>query len=106
MGQPCTSSGSIAVTAGASVIPTNAATSQLKSGTVSAVILTPAAAASSCQLYDGTSTSGILIASLTAVANGASTIWAIGDEGVAYANSLFIVVAGTAATAMVHYKQG
>ena len=106
MSQPATSSGSIAVTAGATVIPSAAGTSQLKSGTVHTVILTPAAAASTLQLYDGTSTAGTLICSITAAANTASTIVNMGESGCAYATGLYIVITGASAVGTVHYKAG
>lgn len=105
MNQPCTSSGSIGVTGGAVVQASTAAASQLLSGTFHTLTLTPAAAASTCQLYDGSSTSGTLLASLTAVANGASVVLNISD-GCAFAKGLFIVVTGTAAVAVVHFKAG
>lgn len=104
MSQPCTSSGSIAVTAGASVIPAASGTSQLKSGTFHTLTITAAAATATCQLYDGTSTSGVLLATLSCVANTTEALNI--SDGCAYDAGLFIVVTGVGAIAVVHYKAG
>lgn len=102
MSQPATSSGSIAVTAGAAVIPAATRTSQVYSGIFYALTVSGGSAAGTATVYDGTSTSGVVIAQLSGVAIGTSQTFNI-SNGCAFANGLFIVVSGTASTALVHY---
>lgn len=70
---------------------------------VSGIILTPAAAAATCTVYDGTSTSGTVIATLQAVASGAS----VGNftcMPIEFKTAVYIAVTGTGATAQVYYS--
>jgi len=101
--QPATSSGAIAVTAGTSVIPAATTAGQVKSGILTAVQCVAGSAAGSVMIYDGNSTSGLLLVSLTGVPSG-TTQFANIANGVAFANGLFIVVSGTGAQAVVHYQ--
>lgn len=105
MVQPSTSSGLIAVTAGASVVPAATVTSQANQGVVTAVECTAGSGAGTMTLYDGTSTAGIALVTLAAVPVG-TTQWAPIPQGVVFSNGLFIVVSGTGSTAIVHYRIG
>lgn len=94
MKTPTTSSGSQAV--GTNVITARPAI--LKS-----VILNPSAAAASVIIYDNaTAASGTVLVSILAVLSGSSTTWQC-DDGVVANNGLVAVVAGTGATAILHY---
>lgn len=97
--QPSTSSGSIAVTAGAAVI-TN--TSQVNSGILKYVSVTGGSAAGTIRVYDGTSTSGVLLAEIAGAAIGVTIAQNLSD-GVAFASGLFVVVSGTGSTGVLHY---
>lgn len=102
MNQPSTSSGAIAVTAGAQVVPANSVASQLVSGVLTNLQCLAGSAAGTVMIYDGTSTSGVLLASLNAVPTG-TTQFANISNGVCFTKGLFIVVSGTGAQAVVHY---
>ena len=65
--QPATSSGAIAVTAGANVLPAATTTSQLNSGILVAVQCTGGSAAGTVTVYDGTDTTGIQLVKLAGV---------------------------------------
>lgn len=98
MYNPATSSGSIAVTAGAVV--------SAMPGLLCNVILNPGSAASSVTLYDNASAaSGTVLWSAVAAAstNSVSSNFSI---PVAVSKGIYIVVAGTAATAVVTFTQG
>lgn len=105
MTQPSTSSGSIAVTAGASVIPAGASASQVRSGILKYVSATGGSAAGTVRVYDGSSTAGVLLIEVAGVPIGLTQTVELSD-GVAFAGGLFIVVAGAGSTAVCHYILG
>lgn len=92
--QTTTSSGALAV--GTTTVATGPAK-------VTAVTLKPAAAACSVSITDGAS--GTVIAELAGLANGASVVLPLVCP-VAANTSIVVIVAGTAATAVVHYQLG
>lgn len=95
---PSTSSGSIGVTAGTAVAT--------KAGLLCNVVLNPGSAASSITIYDNASAaSGTVLLSLVAAASSSSVTANINYPIVA-CNGLFVVVAGTAATAVISYTLG
>lgn len=102
MSQPATSSGSIAVTVGAQVVPSASATSQLMSGYLTSVVCTGGSAAGTVSVYDGTSTAGLLLCTLAGVPIGTTEVFNI-SEGVVFSRGLFIVVSGTGSSAVLHY---
>lgn len=97
MSIPATSSGSLAV--GTNVVLADA-------GRLLGVTLVPAAAACSVIVYDNAATAaGTVVATVAGVANGATNTWDI-NAGIAINSGLVAVVAGTGATAILHYAQG
>jgi len=73
------------------------------SGVVTSVSITAGGgAAGTISVYDGTSTSGILLVTLAGVPQGTSQFANIAN-GVAFATGLYVVVSGTASVGTVHY---
>lgn len=95
MYQPGTSSGSIGVTAGTQTVT--------GSGVLLLGQITAAAATSTIQIYDGTSTSGLLLCNLSVVANTSQN--AIVEGGLVFNTGLFVVVTGTAAVGLLSYRR-
>lgn len=102
-----TSSGSLAVSTGAVVIPSAVGTSGVMSGILWGVTLTPAAAACTLSVYDNNAgdNTGTLLDKITAVANGASIVldYAIGTG---FTKGLTYILSGTGATAVIRYELG
>lgn len=96
MNQPATSTGSIAVTAGAQTItgPGVLLFAQLMGGTT----------LNAMTIYDGTSTSGLMLINLQNVVANTNTI-AQPPQGVVFNTGLFIVVSGTGSTGIAHYRR-
>ena len=102
--QPATSSGSL-TTVSTTVIPSNAAASQLLSGMLMTVnLIAGSGAAATMSVYDGLSSSGLLLATLAAAQGTTNTLQLA--NGVAFANGLTVAISGTAATGVVHYILG
>lgn len=102
--EPSTSSGSIAVTAGTQIVPNNTNDAQggaPASGVLVSAQVVAAGAAATMQIYDGTSTSGVLLVSLQAATN--ATQFANIAQGIAFVNGLFVVVTGTGAKGVLSY---
>lgn len=82
---------------------------------VQALVLSPAAAASTLSLYDPavsvsestapTTTGATLVVTINAVANGASVILPVSGSGINFKNGCVAVVTGSAATGSVHYAK-
>ena len=92
MGCPGESSGLIAVTTGAAV-------SNVKQGVLLGMTVTNG----TVTLYDGASTAGRLIAKV--VAPSTSTVPLYIENGIGFMNSLFIVVTGVSAEAVVYFER-
>ena len=101
MHEPGTSSGSIAVTAGTQLIPLNA--NNTSDGILLHIECTGGSSAGTIQVYDGTSTAGILLAQVAGVPAGTTQSHYF-SNGVAFVNGLFVVVSGTGSVGLVHYK--
>lgn len=95
MNQPGTSSGAIAVTAGSQVVTGG--------GVLLYVECDSGSAAGTVTVYDGTSTSGLLLSNLKGVPIGTTGNAHI-PQGVVFNNGLFVVVSGTASVGVVHYR--
>lgn len=102
-----TSSGSLAVSTGANVIPSATRTSGVSSGRVMGLSITPAAAVSTLSIYDNNvgDASGLLLERLTVPANSSTVVIAY-DDGTAFANGLSYVLSGTGAIAVIRYVIG
>ena len=103
--EAATSSGAIAVTAGAAVVPSASRTSQLNSGVLTSVQCVAGSAAGTVTVYDGTSTAGTILASLNGVPVG-TTQFANISIPVVFSTGLYVVVSGTGTTAILHYVVG
>lgn len=67
------------------------------------VVLTPAAAAATLDVRDGSG--GAIIASLQAAANGNSAIWSVVDRaGVPFTTAIHATIAGASASATFEYE--
>ncbi len=95
MYQPGTSTGSIAVTAG-----TQSVTGP---GVLLLSQLTAAAATATVTVYDGTSTAGLQLSNLSAVAN--TSVNAAVEGGVVFNTGLYVVVTGVGGTAILSYRK-
>ncbi len=93
--QPLTSSGAIAVTAGTQVMT--------GPGVLGSATITAAAANSTVQVYDGTSTAGLLLMSAATTANTSNGDSV--DQGLVFNTGLFVVVTGAAAVGTVKYRR-
>lgn len=102
-----TSSGSLAVSAGAKILPTAVGTSGASQGRIWSVSLTPAAAAAIITVYDNNAgdTTGTVLEKITAQANG-PTISVDYAIGTAFNAGLSYVLSGSGATAIVRYELG
>ena len=107
MSRASTSSGVLAASAGATVIPTAVYTSGLSSGKVWSITLVPAAAESIITIYDNRlgDTSGTVLARVKAVANGESVTVNF-DTPPAFNQGLSYALTGASATAIVNYELG
>ena len=91
-----TSSGAIATTAGSQVVA-------LESYVTDVQLLSNGTAAATMQVYDGTSTSGVLVASLTVPASTIQGTFQPFNIPVCCNKGIFVVVTGTGAQGIVHY---
>lgn len=89
--------GSLAVSGGAQAVAIECS--------ISSLTITPAAADSVLTVYDGTSTSGTLLCSITAKANAGTLVYPL-NIPVKANKGVFYVLSGTAATATLHYVVG
>jgi hypothetical protein len=96
MNQPGTSTGAIAVTAGAQTIT--------GPGVLLSVECVGGSAAGTVTVYDGTSTSGLRLCSLAGVAIGVTQVASF-PQGIVFNTGLFVVVAGTASTGCLTYRR-
>jgi hypothetical protein len=92
--QPGTSSGSIAVTAGTQVVS--------GPGLLTYAQCVGGSAAGTVTIYDGTSTSGLLLVNIAGVPIGTTGTADISSQ-VVFNTGLFVVVAGTGSTGCLHY---
>lgn len=97
MSSPGTSSGSIAVTVGTQVVS--------GPGRLCLAQCTAGSAAGTMSVYDGTSTSGLLLAQIAGVPIGTTQTCEVSNT-VVFNTGLFVVVSGTASTGLIHYIRG
>lgn len=91
-----TSTGSLAVSAGAQAVSIECMVTYIQ-------LISNATAAATMQIYDGTSTSGVLLASLSIPAT-TTPPQTVSFNIPVYANKgVFYVITGTGATGIVHY---
>lgn len=102
-----TSSGVLAVSAGAEIIGSAARTSGINQGVLWGLTITPAAAACTLSIYDNAAgdNSGLLLERISGVANGASIVIDYAC-GTAFVNGLSYVLSGTGAVAVVRFELG
>lgn len=95
MYEPGTSSGAIGVTGGVQTVT--------GPGVLLLAQITAAAAVSTLIVYDGTSTSGLVLANISVVAN--TTQSSMPECGIAFNTGLFIVTTGAASSSLVVYRR-
>lgn len=94
-----TSTGAIAVTAGTQSVVMESAVTDVQ-------LVSNGTAAASMQVYDGTSTSGVLVANLTVPASTTQGTFQPFNIPVKCNKGIFVVVTGTGAQGIVHYLPG
>ncbi len=95
MNQPGTSSGQIAVTSGAQTVT--------GAGVLLSAELLGGTTANAFTIYDGTSTSGLMLANLQNVT--AVTVQEAFPQGVCFNTGLYVVVSGTGSKGCLHYRR-